>query len=70
MKEERLLKEKIDLIEKELITLTEKVEKMSAALKDLEDLKLEVKGLKLFLAREHPEFKGKFPGIMQKIYKK
>jgi len=64
------LKEKIDLIEKELITLTEKVEEMSAALKDLEDLKLEMKGLKLFLGREHSEFKGKFPEIMQKIYKK
>ena len=70
MKEERLLKEKLDLIEKELITLTEKIEEMSATLKELEDLKLEIKGLKVFLGREHPEFKGKFPGIMQKIYKK
>jgi len=70
LKEERILKEKINLLEKELITLTEKLEEMSAALKDIEDLKLEIKGLKLFLGREHPDFKVKFPEIMQKIFKK
>ncbi|MEW6162953.1 MAG: hypothetical protein AB1606_06545 [Nitrospirota bacterium] len=70
MKEERILREKINLLERELITLTEKLEEMSTALKDLEDLRLEMKGLKLFLGRAYPDFKGEFPEIMQKIFKK
>lgn len=70
MKEERVLKERINLLERELITLTEKLEEMNIALKDIEDLKFEIKGLKLFLGRVHPEFRGKFPEIMKKIFKK
>lgn len=70
MKEERILKEKFDLIEKELTTLIEKLEEISAALKGIEDLKLEIKGLKLFIGRTHPEFKSQFPEIMQKIFNK
>lgn len=70
MKEERILKERLDLLEKELMTLTEKLEEINAALKDIEDLKLEIKGLKLFLGRAHPEFKGQFPEIMQKFFAK
>ena len=69
MKEERALRERINLLEKELIILTEKVEETSAFLKEIEDLKLEIKGLKLFLGRLYPEFKSKFPEIMKKIYK-
>jgi hypothetical protein len=68
LKEERALKEKINLLEKELVILTEKVEETSAPLKEIEDLKLEIKGLKLFLGRVYPEFKSKFPEIMKKIY--
>lgn len=68
MKEERGLKERVNLLEKELATLTEKLEDMESALKEISDLKLEIKGLKLFLGREHPEFKSQFPGIMKKIY--
>jgi archaellum component FlaC len=64
------LKEKINLIEKELSTLTEKIEAINTALKELEDLKQNIKGLKLFIGRVHPEFKNKFPEIMQKIFKK
>ncbi|MDI6890122.1 MAG: hypothetical protein QMC83_04175 [Thermodesulfovibrionales bacterium] len=70
MKEERILKERINLLEKELVTLTEKLEEISAALKDIEDLKLKMKGLKMFLGRVYPEFKSEFPEIMQKIFKK
>jgi len=70
LKEERVLKERINLLERELITLTEKLEEMNIALKDIEDLKFEIKGLKLFLGRVHPEFRGKFPEIMKKIFKK
>jgi hypothetical protein len=70
VKEEKASKEKINLIEKELATLTEQLEKMNASLREMEDLKLEIKGLKLFLGRVHPEFKSKFPEIMTKIYKR
>jgi argonaute-like protein implicated in RNA metabolism and viral defense len=70
LKQEIILKERIDLLEKELTTLTEKLEDMSAALTELDDLKNEIKGLKLFIGREYPEFKDKFPQIMKKIFKK
>lgn len=69
MKEEIILKEKIKLLEKELITLTERLEAINASLKEVEDLKNEIKGLKLFLGREYPDFKSKFPEIIQKILK-
>jgi len=59
--------EKIDLIEKELATLTDRVEEISLALREIRDLKLEIKGIKVFLGRMHPEFKNQFPEIMQKI---
>jgi argonaute-like protein implicated in RNA metabolism and viral defense len=70
LKEERIVKERVNLIEKELATITEKLEDMNASLKETEDLKLEIKGLKLFLGRTYPDFKSKFPEIMKKIYKK
>lgn len=69
MKEEIILEEKIKLIEKELITLTERLEAINASLKEVGDLKNEIKGLKLFLGREYPDFKSEFPKIMQKIFK-
>ena len=59
--------EKIDLIEKELATLTDRIEEISLALREIRDLKLEIKGIKVFLGRMHPEFKNQFPEIMQKI---
>jgi len=70
LREEQVLKERLNLLDKGLMTLTEKLEEMSASLKEIEDLKLELKGLKLFLGREYPEFKSKFPEVMKKIYKK
>ena len=70
MKEEIILKEKINLLEKELVTLTEKVETMGKSLKDIEDLKNEIKGLKMFIGRVHPELKSELPELMRKIFKK
>ncbi len=70
LKEEIILKEKIKLIEREIETLTDKLETLNKALKEIEDIKQELKGIKLFLGREYPDFKNKFPEIMQKIYKK
>ena len=70
MKEEKTLKDKLKLLEKEIATLTDQVERTHKQLTELSDVKDEIKGLKLFLGRSHPEFKRWFPGIMQKIYKK
>ena len=70
MKEESISQEGFNLIQKELITLTEKLDKMSISLKDMEDLKLEIKGLKVFLGRVHPDFSKQFSEIMKKVIKK
>ena len=70
MKEEMALREKIRLLEKEIGTLTEKVDAMSRDLKEMGDLKSDIKGLKLFFGRVHPEFKTKFPAIMEKVFRK
>ena len=67
MKEYNLLLESFNLIQKELITLTEKLDKMNISLKDMDDLKLEIKGLKVFLGRAHPDFSKQFPDIMKKV---
>jgi len=67
MNQEKHVKEKIALIEKELATVTELADDLCAALKDVEDLKLQLKGLKVFLGRVHPEFKGQFPEILRKV---
>jgi len=61
------VKEKSTLIERELETLTHKVERILAAQKEIEELKLEIRGLKVFLGRISPEFKSQFPEIMKKI---
>ncbi len=67
MKDEKSLTDKIALLEKELVTVTEKLDVTNAMLKDLQDIKLELKGIKLFLGRVHPEFKSNFPEIVRKI---
>ncbi len=67
MREEKSLKDKIALLEKELVTITDRLDVMNAALKDLEDIKLELKSIKLFMGRMHPDLKSDFPGIVRKI---
>ncbi len=70
MKNERIPEESLHLIKQELITVAEKLENLCIAEKDILDLKLELKGLKLFLGRIHPEFKDQFPNIMKKMVRK
>ncbi|MEW6052971.1 MAG: hypothetical protein AB1552_04160 [Nitrospirota bacterium] len=70
MKDNTVSKEKIRLLEKEIVTLTDKLERMSKELTEIAEVKNEIRGLKLFLGRTHSEFKLKFPEIMQKVYKK
>lgn len=69
MKEEFALKEKMKLIEKEIITLTEKIERLEKDIAIIEELKNEVKALKLYLNRINPDFKSKYPEIIKKIFK-
>ncbi len=67
MKEEKSPKEKMTLLEKGLATVTDKLDETSAALKEPEDIKLELKALKLFIGRVHPEFKAQFLEAMRKL---
>jgi len=70
MKEAKTPEENLHIIKQGLITVTEKLENLCIAEKDILDLKLELKGLKLFLGRVHPEFKDQFPNIMKKMVKR
>ncbi len=67
MKDIIALQEKAALVEKELKTLTDKVTKLEKALSEINDLKLEIKGLKIFLGRVHPDFKTQLPDILKKL---
>lgn len=67
MKNEREMADRFSLIQKELATLTERHEEKQAAISAVEDLKNEIRGLKLFRSRVYPEFKIEFPEIMGKI---
>lgn len=69
MKKEKMPNENLHVLKQELITITEELEELRGTLKDIEDLKLDIKGLKLFLGRVHPDFKQQFPDIMKKIVK-
>jgi hypothetical protein len=69
-KQEIRLEEKSNLIEKEVATLAGQVEELTACLREFEDMRLEIAGLKLFLGREYPGFKSEFPGLVQKVAKK
>ena len=59
--------ENLYVIKQELITVTEELERLRLLEKDIQDLKLDIKGLKLFLGRVYPDFKDQFPGIMKKM---
>ncbi len=67
MKDIIALKERLNIVEQELKTLTDIVTKLQGNLKEIDDLKSEVKGLKMFLGRVHPEFKSQFPDILKKL---
>jgi prefoldin subunit 5 len=67
MKDIIALKERLNMVEQELKTLTDKVTRLQGSLKEIDDLKSEIKGLKVFLGRVHPEFKSQFPDILKKL---
>jgi hypothetical protein len=67
MKEEIALKEKLKLLEQELVTLVDKLSEIEGRFNDLDDLKDEMKAIKLFLSKEYPDFKSKFPELLKKV---
>ena len=67
MREDKLVNEKIALLEKELATVAECLEELNAALKEVGELKRELKGLKVYLGRVQPEFRGQYLEIMKKL---
>jgi len=67
MKDELILKDRIALLEKELSMATQKIDELKKTLEELNDIRTEIKALKLYLGRVHPEFKSEFPLIVQKL---
>lgn len=61
------MKEKIELIEKEISTLTDKIETVDEIKNTVADIQTDIKGLKIFLQRVYPEFKNQFPEIIKKL---
>ncbi|NOY39503.1 MAG: hypothetical protein GXO95_04595 [Nitrospirae bacterium] len=67
MKEERELSEKINLLEKEIQTLVSEIQRLDTVAAEVADVKLELKGIKLFLGRKHPDLKDQLPEIVRKL---
>ncbi len=65
--DERDLLEKTKLLEKEIQTLTAEVQRLGGLASELEDLGLELRGIKVFLGRKHPELKDQLPEIVRKL---
>jgi predicted nucleic acid-binding Zn-ribbon protein len=70
MIEEKALNERLKLIEKELATLSDAFENVEAVIMELEDLKEEVKALKVCLGKLQPGFKDEFLKALKKVTKK
>ncbi len=67
MKEEIILKENIKLLEKEIETITERLGRLEKEVRELRELALEVKALKLYLSKTDPKFKEQYPEIIKKV---
>lgn len=61
------LKEKLGLLEKELATFSDKLDSVDNMKDAITDIQKEIKGLKLFLSRAHPEFKKQLPELIKKL---
>jgi hypothetical protein len=68
--EEKALNDRLRLIEKELATLSEAFDRVESRVKELEDLKDEIKAMKICLGKHQPWFKEEFLSAMEKITKK
>jgi len=67
MKDIIVLQEEISLMKQEIKNLADKSSTMEASLREMDDLKLELKALKIFLGRAYPDFKTDLPQILAKL---
>ncbi len=67
LKDEMVLSDRINLLEQELKTLAEKASNYKRVSEELEELRLDMKALKLFLTRHYPEIKSEVPEIRKKL---
>lgn len=67
MKEEIALKESMKLLEQELVTIVDKLQEIDIKMGEIKEMKDELKAIKLFLGRQYPDFKNKFPELLKKI---
>lgn len=70
MREEKIVQERLKLIERELSTLSDALDRLEKELSDLSDVRDEVKALKLYLGKHQPSFKGEFLEAMKKVTEK
>ncbi len=66
-KEEQTMEERVRLLEKEIQTLTAELQRFSSQLESLDEMRLEMRAIKVFLGRKYPEFKNELPEIVKKI---
>ena len=67
IKDELILRDKLTLLEKELAAAAERIDEIAKSLGEFKDIEIELKALKLYLGRVHPEFKKDFPPILKKL---
>jgi hypothetical protein len=61
-------KERLNFLEKALSNLADALKKHEMQTEEeIRDIQAELKALKLFLARNHPEFKKQYPEIQSKV---
>ncbi len=67
MKDIMALKDQLALIEKEIRMIAEELDAIRHSAGQTEDITVELKAIKVFLGRIHPEFKEQFPEIVKKV---
>ncbi|MEW6115288.1 MAG: hypothetical protein AB1553_00095 [Nitrospirota bacterium] len=67
MRDLAILQDRVNLLEQELKTLGDKVSNLERSLEEMDDLRLEMKALKVYLGRVDPDFKVEFPEVLLKV---
>ncbi|GBD99118.1 hypothetical protein BMS3Abin07_01150 [bacterium BMS3Abin07] len=67
MKEEIELRERLKMVERELGTLVDELQKLEKEMKEMKEMKDELKAIKLFLGKEFPDFRNRYPELLKKI---
>ena len=61
------LQERLRMLEKGMEILEEDFQRLKRMDQTLKEIQGELKGLKIYLSRIHPEFTYEFPSIMKKV---